>query len=170
MTPSIRIATPADAATILHFIRGLAQYEREPDAVKATAAGLRAQMECASPPFECLIAECDGKEIGFALFYRSYSTWLGQPLLFLEDFFVEETYRGTGAGIALIKRLAQIAHERGFSRIEWRVLDWNQPAQRFYRSIGAYPIDDWTVWRIDHDALARLSASAADSTRVDGRG
>jgi GNAT superfamily N-acetyltransferase len=170
MTPAIRFATPDDAETILRLIRGLAEYEREADAVKATAAGLRAQMECESPPFECLIAECEGKAIGFALFFRSYSTWLGQPLLFLEDFFVEEPHRGTGAGIALIKRLAQVAHERGFSRIEWRVLDWNRPAQRFYRSIGAYPIDDWTVWRIEHDALVRLSGNAAGANRLDERG
>jgi GNAT superfamily N-acetyltransferase len=154
---SIRFATPDDSAVILRFIRGLAAYEREPDAVKATAAGLREQMEGASPPFECLIAEHEGAPVGFALFYRSYSTWLGRPLLFLEDFFVEEKYRGNGAGIALIRRLAEIAHERGYSRIEWRVLDWNELAHRFYRAIGAFPIDEWTVWRVEGDALIRLS-------------
>ncbi len=154
---SIRFATPDDAGLILHFICGLAAYEREPDKVKATAAGLRAQMESASPPFECLIAQDQTTPIGFALFYRSYSTWLGQPLLFLEDLFVEEKYRGSGGGIALIKRLAEIAHERGYSRLEWRVLDWNEPAHRFYRALGASPIDEWTVWRVEGDALTRLS-------------
>jgi GNAT superfamily N-acetyltransferase len=161
MTFSVRTASPDDAATILRFIRGLAEYEREPDAVKTTAAELSSQMSSAAPPFECLIAEDGTDPIGFALFFRSYSTWLGQPLLFLEDFFVDEKYRGRGAGSALIRRLAQIARERGYRRIEWRVLDWNEPAQRFYRSLGAYPIDDWTVWRVEGDALERLSRSDA---------
>jgi GNAT superfamily N-acetyltransferase len=161
MTFSVRPASPDDAATILRFIHGLAEYEREPDAVKATAAELSSQMSSAAPPFECLIAEDGTDPIGFALFFRSYSTWLGQRLLFLEDFFVDEKYRGRGAGSALIMRLAQIARERGYRRIEWRVLDWNVPAQRFYRSLGAYPIDDWTVWRVEGDALERLSRSDA---------
>jgi GNAT superfamily N-acetyltransferase len=157
MTLAVRTATPNDAGTILRFIRGLAEYERAPGAVQATAADLHAQMASAAPPFECLLAEDGTNAIGFALFFRSYSTWLGQPLLFLEDFFVDENYRGRGAGRLLIQRLAQIARERGYRRIEWRVLDWNQPAQRFYRSIGAYPIDEWTVWRVEGDALERLS-------------
>jgi GNAT superfamily N-acetyltransferase len=157
VSTTIRFATPDDADLILHFIRGLAAYEREPDKVKATAAELREQMESASPPFECLIAVHENEPVGFALFYRSYSTWLGRPLLFLEDFFVEEKYRGSGAGFALIKRLAQVAHERGYSRIEWRVLDWNEPAHRFYRGIGAFPIDEWTVWRVEGDALEHLA-------------
>lgn len=167
---TVRFATADDAEVILRFIRGLAEYEREPDAVKATAAGLRAQMESASPPFECLIADDGNTPIGFALFYRSYSTWLGQPALFLEDFFVEKKYRGRGAGFALIKRLAEIARERGYSRLEWRVLDWNQPAHRFYRSIGAFPIDEWTVWRIEGDALDRLAQDTSNATRTNGNG
>ncbi len=161
LAPTIRFATAADAEVILRFIRGLAAYEREPDAVKATAAGLRAQIESASPPFECLIANDGDTSLGFALFYRSYSTWLGQPALFLEDFFVEEKYRGRGAGLALIRGLAGIARERGYSRLEWRVLDWNDPAHRFYRSIGASPIDEWTVWRVEGDALERLAIDRA---------
>ena len=163
--PTVRFATADDADVILRFIRGLAAYEREPDAVVATAAGLRAQIESASPPFECLIADDGDSPLGFALFYRSYSTWLGQPALFLEDFFVEEKYRGRGAGLALIRRLAAIARERGYSRLEWRVLDWNEPAHRFYRSIGAFPIDEWTVWRIEGDALARLVQGTSHATR-----
>ncbi len=170
MTLSVRAATPDDAETILRFIRGLAEYEREPDAVKATAADLRAQMASAAPPFECLLAEDGTNAIGFALFFRSYSTWLGQPLLFLEDFFVDEKYRGRGAGRLLIKRLALIADERGCRRLEWRVLDWNQPAQRFYRSIGAYPLDQWTVWRLEGDALDRLSRTDPTSPRAGRRG
>jgi GNAT superfamily N-acetyltransferase len=157
MTLSVRTAIPDDAETILRFIRGLAEYEREPDAVRATAGELRTQMASAAPPFECLLAHDGSNPIGFALFFRSYSTWLGQPLLFLEDFFVDEKYRGRGAGVLLIKRLAQIARERGYRRIEWRVLNWNEPAQRFYRSLGAFPIDEWTVWRVEGAALERLS-------------
>jgi GNAT superfamily N-acetyltransferase len=157
MSVTVRAAIPEDAETILRFIHGLAEYERELHAVEATAAELRAQMASPAPPFECLIALSGSQAIGFALFFRSYSTWMGQPLLFLEDFFVDEAYRGRGAGKALIKRLAQIARERGYRRIEWRVLDWNEQAQRFYRSIGAYPIDDWTVWRVEGAGLERLS-------------
>jgi GNAT superfamily N-acetyltransferase len=167
---TVRFATADDAKVILRFIRGLAEYEREPDAVKATAAELRAQMQSASPPFECLIADDGRTPIGFALFYRSYSTWIGQPALFLEDFFVEQEYRGRGAGLALIKRLAQIARERGYSRLEWRVLDWNEPAHRFYRSLGAFPIDEWTVWRVEGDALERLSNGGAEITHARSRG
>jgi GNAT superfamily N-acetyltransferase len=155
--PSIRFATPDDADLILHFIGGLAKFENASDAVKASAAELRAQMQSAPPPFECLIAEDESTPIGFALFYRSYSTWIGQPLLFLEDLFVDEKYRGSGTGFGLIKRLAEIARERGYSRLEWRVLDWNKPAHRFYRAIGAFPIDEWTIWRIESDALERLA-------------
>ncbi len=159
MTVKIRFAIPADAETIMRFIRGLAAYERAEDAVRATASELRAQMESAAPPFECLIAELGATPVGFALFYRSYSTWLGQPLLFLEDLFVDESYRGAGAGIALIKRLAQVAAARGYERIEWRVLDWNAPAQRFYHALGAAPLGDWTVWRLEGGALTALAAT-----------
>lgn len=167
---TVRFATADDAEVILRFIRGLAEYEREPDAVRATAAGLRAQLESASPPFECLIADDNDTPLGFALFYRSYSTWLGQPALFLEDFFVEKKYRGRGAGLALIKRLAEIARERGYSRLEWRVLDWNEPAHRFYRSIGAFPIDEWTVWRVEGETLERLSNGGAELARTRSHG
>jgi len=170
MTLVVRTATANDAETVLRFIRGLAEYERAPDAVRATATELHAQMASTAPPFECLIAEDGTNAIGFALYFRSYSTWLGQPLLFLEDFFVDEKYRGHGAGRLLIQRLAQIAHERGYRRIEWRVLDWNEPAQHFYRSIGAYPIDEWTVWRVEGNALERLSQSNATFARKDRRG
>ena len=114
-------------------------------------------MASVSPPFECLIAEDGDTALGFALFYRSYSTWLGRPALFLEDFFVEQKHRGRGVGLTLIRRLAAIVRERGYSRLEWRVLDWNEPAHRFYRSIGAFPIDEWTVWRVEGDALEHLA-------------
>ncbi|MGH7931603.1 MAG: GNAT family N-acetyltransferase [Candidatus Binataceae bacterium] len=157
MTLIIRFATPSDAETILSFIRGLAEYEHEPDAVKATAAGLRAWLESSDPPFECLLAEDTGEAVGFALFFRNYSTWSNRPGLYLEDLFVPERLRGHGIGRALMNRLAQIALERGWSRIQWSVLDWNTPSQSFYRSLGARPANEWTMWDIEGDALAGLA-------------
>lgn len=157
MAIAIRFATPADAELVLRFIRGLAEYEHEPAAVKATAASLRAQMEAPAPPFECLIAERDGEPAGFALFFRNYSTWSGRPGLYLEDLFVPEAHRGHGVGKALLKRLAAVTMERGWARMEWAVLDWNTPAQGFYRALGAVSKDEWTVWRLDGAALARAA-------------
>ena len=153
MNLNLRFATPGDAATILGFIQKLAEYEREPGAVEVTAAQLRAQMESASPPFECLLAEFDARAAGFALFFRNYSTWRGRPGLFLEDLFVLEEYRGRGVAGALMRRLGEIVTERGWGRMEWAVLNWNTPAQSFYRDQGARPLDQWTLWRIDADAL-----------------
>lgn len=164
MTVKIRFAIPADADQILRFIRGLAAYQHAEGAVRASAAEMRAQMASAAPPFECLIAEAGATPVGFALFYRGYSTWLGQSLLFLEDLFIEPAARGTGAGIALIKRIARIAADRGYLRVEWRVLDSNTLARRFYQALGGEPLDDWTVWRLEGAELAALAvAPAADS-------
>ena len=157
MTTTIRFATPADADLILHFVRGLAEYEHAAGAVAATPAVIRSQMEQPQPPFECLIAEYDGEPAGFALFFRSYSTWRGSPGLYLEDLFVPERLRGNGIGKALFKRMAQLAVERGWARMEWTVLDWNHPAHNFYRAHGAAAQDEWTVWRLDGDALAKVA-------------
>jgi GNAT superfamily N-acetyltransferase len=154
---SIRFATARDAEVIVGFVRGLAEYEREPEAVEVTPAMLRAQMECSDPPFECLIAEHDGVAAGFALFFRNYSTWRGCPGLFLEDLFVEPKYRRQGIGRALLQRLAAISVQRGYGRMEWSVLDWNTPAQQFYRALGAIPMDQWTIWRLSGDALAHAA-------------
>jgi len=157
MTLTIRFATSSDAETILRFIRALAEFEREPEAVQATPAGLRAQMEDRNPPFECLIAEHEGEALGFALFFRTYSTWSGCPGLYLEDLFVLEQYRGCGIGKAMLQRLAQITTERGWARMEWSVLDWNTSAQDFYRAQGARPMDDWTMWRLTGEALVKAA-------------
>ena len=157
MTLTIRFAAPRDADTIVRLIRGLAQCEREPNAVEVTAPQIRAQMESADPPFECLLAEFDAEPVAFALFFRNYSTWRGRPGLYLEDIFVREEFRGRGIGGALIRRLAQIALQRGCARIEWAVLNWNTPAQSFYREYGARPLDTWTIWRLEGDALARAA-------------
>lgn len=158
MSLSIRFATPGDAATILGFIRKLAEYEREPGAVEVSVAQLLAQLESASPPFECLLAEFEARAAGFALFFPNYSTWRGRPGLYLEDLFVLEEYRGRGIGGALMRRLGEIVGERGWGRMEWAVLNWNTPAQSFYRDQGAHPLDQWTLWRIDAEALARRRA------------
>ena len=157
MTPTIRFATAHDAETILRFIRALAEFEREPEAVQATPARLRAQMEDRNPPFECLIAEHEGEALGFALFFRTYSTWSGRAGLYLEDLFVLDQHRGCGIGKALLQRLAQITTERGWARMEWSVLDWNTGAQDFYRAQGARPMDDWTMWRLTGEALVKAT-------------
>jgi GNAT superfamily N-acetyltransferase len=154
---SIRFATAQDAEQIVDFIRELAIYEREPEAVEVTPGILRAQMESANPPFECLLAELDGAAVGFALFFRNYSTWRGRAGLFLEDLFVPERYRRKGVGSALLGRLAAISVERGYGRMEWSVLNWNKPAQDFYRKLGATPMDEWTIWRLSADALDRAA-------------
>ncbi|MBX3272489.1 MAG: GNAT family N-acetyltransferase [Sandaracinaceae bacterium] len=154
---AIRFATPADAATILALVRELAAYEREPDAVEATEATLAAQLAEPSPPFECLIAELDGEAAGFALFFHTYSTWRGRRGLWLEDLFVRPRHRGAGIGRALLVELARVALDRGCARFEWTVLDWNELAIGFYRSLGAAPMDEWTTWRLDGAALAALA-------------
>jgi GNAT superfamily N-acetyltransferase len=154
MTLSIRFALPADAGTIVGFIRALAAYERSPEAVSATAADIRAQLESDDPPFECILAEYESEPVGFALFFRSYSTWTGRPGLYLEDLLVREDYRGRGVGGALMRRLGEIAAERGWARMDWSVLDCNTSAQSFYREHGAYPLQQWTRWRIDNPGRA----------------
>ena len=150
MILTIRFAVPSDAGTIVRFIRGLAEYEREPDAVKVNASEIRAQMESVDPPFECLLAEYESEPVGFALFFRNYSTWTGRCGLYLEDLFVQEEYRGRGIGGALMRRLEELAAERGWARIDWAVLDWNTNAQSFYREHGGYPLERWTGWRLDN--------------------
>ncbi|HKD69822.1 MAG TPA: GNAT family N-acetyltransferase [Candidatus Binataceae bacterium] len=150
---TIRFATSQDAELIVRFVRGLAEYEREPEAVEVTPEVLRAQMESSDPPFECLIAEQDGTPAGFALFFRNYSTWRGRPGLFLEDLFVTPSYRRKGIGRSLFYRLAEISAARGYGRMEWSVLDWNTPAQEFYRALGAQPMEQWTIWRLSGGAL-----------------
>lgn len=163
MNLTIRFATPSDAETIVQFIRGLAEYEREPNAVQVTPNQLRDQMESAHPPFECLLAEADTVPVGFALFFRNYSTWRGTPGLFLEDIFVREEFRRYGVGAALMQRLAEIAAARGWERMEWSVLNWNTPAQTFYRALGAYPADEWTTWRIEDAALRALGRTRSQT-------
>lgn len=154
----IRPAAPDDAPTILAFIRALAEYEREPDAVEVTAATLHDQMASDDPPFECLLCEEDGVPRGFALFFRTYSTWKGLPGMWLEDLFVPPEHRGRGIGLALFRACAAIANERGYGRMEWSVLDWNEPAIGFYVNQGSSSMDGWTTHRLTGDALRDAGA------------
>lgn len=156
----IRGATIDDVPTILRFIRELAEYEREPDKAQATEADLRRDLfEAAEPKVFAHIAEDEaGEAVGFALWFLNYSTWEGRHGIYLEDLYVTPSARGGGHGRALLAALAQIAVERGYARFEWSVLDWNEPAIGFYKSLGAVPMDEWTVHRLDGEALRRLGA------------
>jgi GNAT superfamily N-acetyltransferase len=153
----IRTAGEADVPLILHFIRRLAEYERLAHEVVATEEGLREGLFGARPAAEVVIAEWEGAPAGFALFFHNFSTFLGRPGVYLEDLFVEPEHRGRGIGRALLAHLARLAVERGCGRLEWWVLDWNEDAIRFYRSLGAVPMDDWTVYRVTGDALTALA-------------
>src|SRR5256885_15708955 len=156
----IRDATEADVPLILQFIRDLADYERLADRVVATEEMLRRTL-FGSPGFaEVLIAEEDGAPAGFALFFHNYSTFLGQPGIYLEDLFVREEMRGRGIGKSLLARLARIARERACGRVEWAVLDWNAPSIAFYRSIGAVSLDDWMIMRVTGEAMNALASSS----------
>jgi GNAT superfamily N-acetyltransferase len=155
----IRAATADDAACILAFIRALAEYEREPDAVQVDADTLARQLQQQPPPFECLIAELDQVPVGFALFFHTYSTWRGKRGIWLEDLFVLPDARRRGVGAALLRRVAALALERDCARFEWSVLDWNTPAIDFYRGFGAQVLQAWRICRISDAALTRLGAS-----------
>jgi GNAT superfamily N-acetyltransferase len=157
LTVNIHPARRGDAATILGFIRELAEYEREPDAVVNTEAMLDATLFGETPKAEALIAEEEGAAIGFALFFHTYSTWTGRQGVWLEDLYVTPQARGSGAGKALLAQLAGICLDRDCARFEWAVLDWNEPAIGFYRSIGALPMDEWTTQRVTGDALVKLA-------------
>jgi len=153
----IRAATPADIPAILRLIVELAIYEKEPDAVKATYADLHCALFGDRPKAECVLAEVDGQSVGLALFFTNFSTWTGKPGLYLEDLFVMPAARGAGLGKALLVHLAGVAVSRGYGRFEWSVLDWNTPAIGFYQALGAKPMSEWTVMRVDGDALAALA-------------
>ncbi|MCP4448245.1 MAG: GNAT family N-acetyltransferase [Myxococcales bacterium] len=154
---SLRFASPDDAETIYNFIVQLAIYEREPEAVETNAGVLREQLSSESSPFECLIAERGGIPVGFALFFSSYSTWRGLPGIYLEDLFVPEQYRGSGIGTKLLAELARLTLQRGGARLEWSVLDWNEPSIGFYEHFGAAIRRDWLPCRLSGQALRTLS-------------
>ena len=161
MTPSLDVrivpATERDVPVILSLIKGLADYERLEHEVDATEDGVRESLFGDWPAAEVVLAYVGADVAGFALFFHNYSTFLGRRGLYLEDLFVLPAYRSRGIGRRLLSHLAGLAIERQCGRLEWSVLDWNEPAIRFYRSIGAVPMDDWTVYRLGGDALDRLA-------------
>ena len=157
MPLTIRPATPADVPVVLQFIRDLAEYERRPHEVVATEELVHDSLFGAGPAAEVLLAEEGGEAVGFALFFHNYSTFLARRGLYLEDLFVRPEHRGRGVGRALLARLAAQALERGCGRFEWSVLDWNEPALEFYRSLGAVGMDEWTIHRVTGEALQRLA-------------
>lgn len=159
MTLSIRPATTDDCDTILSFIRELAIYEKAEHEVKASVDDIQNSLFCDEPRVFGLIAELNGKPIGFAIYFYNYSTWLGKHGIYLEDLYVSPSSRGSGAGKALLKSLAQIATEKGLGRVEWSVLDWNTPAIDFYKAMGATEQDEWTVYRLTGKALNDFSSS-----------
>ena len=158
---SIRPATVEDVALVARLIRELAEYERLADAAVATEADLREQLFGERPAAEVLVAEADGEPAGFALFFHTFSTFLGKRGLYLEDLFVRPAFRGLGLGRHLMAALARIAVQRGCGRFEWSVLDWNAPAIGFYRALGATAMDEWTVQRLQGEALRALASRDA---------
>lgn len=158
-----RWAEEKDAALILHFIRALAAYEKLSDQVVATEELLR-EWIFEKKKAEVLFPLEDGKEVGFALFFHNFSTFLGRAGLYLEDLYISPEYRGKGYGKATLQKLAQIAVERGCGRLEWSCLDWNKPSIDFYLSLGAVPMEEWTVYRLTGDTLTQMAAQQKGET------
>jgi len=156
----IERATERDVPLILRLIKALAAYERLSGEVVATEEGLRDTLFGVRPWAEVVIGYVADEPAGFALFFHTYSTFVGKPGLYLEDLFVVPQFRGRGCGKALIAHLAKLAVERECGRFEWSVLDWNEPAIAFYKKLGARPMDEWTIFRVTGDALTRLAAQA----------
>lgn len=155
----LRMAVEGEIPLILQFIRDIAEYERMSDQVVATEELLR-EWIFEKQIAQVLIASCDGKDAGFALFFHNFSTFMGRAGLYLEDIYVRPEYRGQGLGKLFFRTLAQIAKERGCGRMEWSCLNWNEPSIRFYQSMGAVAMEDWTVYRLSGEALARLGESS----------
>lgn len=153
----IRLATPSDAADIHRLIYELAVYEKAPEQMVATIDQINGSLFNDSPVAFCHVAEVDGKIVGIALWFLNYSTWLGKPGIYLEDLFVQPEYRAHGIGKGFMKTLAQLCIERGYERFQWWVLDWNEPSIDFYKSFGAVPMNEWTVFRLSGGALKKFA-------------
>jgi GNAT superfamily N-acetyltransferase len=158
---TIRAATESDVPLILELIRALATYERAPDEVTATPEILKETLFGKKPSAEVLLLFENDVAAGFALFFHNFSTWIGRPGLYLEDLFVRPEHRGKGYGRALLIHLAKIARDRGCGRMEWAVLNWNEPAIQFYRKLGAKPMNEWTVFRLTRGEIAGLADAAS---------
>ena len=154
----VRFAQPTDCNVLFDLIQGLAEYEKLSHAVTGNAAALKEHLFGSPKYIEAILAEYAGQAVGFALFFHNYSTFLTKPGIYLEDLFVLPEYRGQGVGKALLIKVAQIAVERNSGRLEWSVLDWNEPAQAFYRRMGAAILDDWRICRVTGEALTQLAA------------
>ena len=161
---SIRPARPEDAELLVNLVHELAVYEKLEQHARATPDDFRRHLFGPRPAAEAVVAEVDGQPVGFALWFTTFSTFRGQPGLYLEDIFVRPSCRGRGIGKALLAAVARRAVERGCGRLEWSVLDWNAPAIGFYRALGARPMDEWTVYRIDDEPLRRLAESGQESS------
>ncbi|HWJ82053.1 MAG TPA: GNAT family N-acetyltransferase [Nocardioides sp.] len=153
----IRGAVPEDSDDILRLIRDLAEYERDLAAVENTTALIDEALFGDDPVASALVAEVDGRVVGMAVWYRTYSTWTGFPGMYLEDLYVEPEHRGAGLGRALFQALARVAVAHGFARLEWAVLDWNAPAIRFYEALGGKPLSEWKTYRVAGDTLFELA-------------
>lgn len=164
----IEPATEEDVPLILSFVRELAEYERSAQEVVATLENLRESLFGEGRVAEGVVARVGGEPAGMALFFHNFSTWTGLRGLYLEDLYVRPEMRGRGVGRALLAHLARLARERDCARFEWAVLNWNEPAVRFYRKLGAVPMDEWTVFRLKGDALARLAEEAGEGAGAEG--
>jgi ribosomal protein S18 acetylase RimI-like enzyme len=162
MTVTIRPARPGDEAEILRLIRALAEFEREPDAVAATAEGLHASLFADVPRVFAHLAESDGRIVGIGVWFLSFSTWTGRHGIYVEDLYVDPSARDSGVGWRIMRALAAEAKARDCARIDWAVLDWNEHAKRFYRRLGARHNRTWEPWRLDGNALAALQNWSGD--------
>jgi GNAT superfamily N-acetyltransferase len=156
----IRLAQPADITDIHRLIYELAVYEKAPEQMVATVDQISDSLFTDNPVAFAHVAEVDGKIVGIALWFLNYSTWLGKPGIYLEDLFVQPEHRGHGIGKGFMKTLAQLCIERGYERFQWWVLDWNKPSIEFYKSLGAVPMDEWTVFRLSGDALKKFASGS----------
>lgn len=154
----IRYARSDDIPRILQLIKDLAEYEKAPHEAIATERQLQESIFSPNPHAFAHVAEFEGEVVGISIWFLNYSTWLGRPGIYLEDLFVDPAHRGRGFGLALLKELAKICIERGYERLQWWVLDWNEPSIDFYQSLGAIAMDEWTVYRMSGDALKKLGA------------
>lgn len=159
MKPNIRPAIESDVQSIFNFIMDLAIYEKAENEVIATPKDIKRSLFNQEIPTECLIAEVDGKAVGFAVFFYSYSTWLGKHGIYLEDLYIDINYRGKGYGKALVKEIAKTAYEKGCERLEWSCLDWNKPSLDFYNSIGANQMKEWVKLRLSGEELKEFANS-----------
>ena len=155
----IRVIEPADVPVVVELVHELAEYEREPQSCHLTAEQLTTALFTDHPALFGLVAEHDGEVVGIALWFLNFSTWQGVHGIYLEDLYVRPAARRGGHGRALLTELARIADARGYQRLDWAVLDWNTPSQAFYRSLGAFPTEEWTGWRLTGEALAAFARS-----------